>query len=135
MINISGGFDFTKGRTIYTSYTARNGTVYKTGEHITAVPASYDNPFTRVFSFSKQNQDVAGDENAEGTIRGEIRKIVAYGDKKGGYSVYFVIKEDTAPGNKLIFFEDDAVLEKIKAKAKWKSGLISREEYETLKKN
>jgi hypothetical protein len=131
----------------FESYTSQTGDVYKVGDTLRiGVPSSSNGNFLYL-----QSLDIAGNSlpvrsNVSNT-NAEIKKIRVAGSKRAGWKVTFQLKA-TAVSNYFIFAEDgfssgelvsfgmtsDQALQELKrAKDKLDLGIITQEEYDTIK--
>lgn len=136
----------TKGE--YTSYVASDGAVYKIGDRIKiGIPSS-----NKTFAFITEGDGflipITNLTVASSGQETEIKKIWVGGNKRVGYSVSFRTKGLTGVSNYSIHFEnalstgevkgfgktsDEALSELKKAKDKLDLGLITQEEFDSLK--
>ena len=139
----------------YTSYVSKDGIIYKVGDKL-KIGTPYQSPtlpysnntfkclFMTIgilYTPTPLTVEFSGSE-------AEIKKIQVIGSKKLGYSVFFITKGNIAMVNYKIMIEgaiatgeirtvaktsDEALAELRKAKDKLDLGLITPEEYNTLK--
>lgn len=132
----------------FTSYVGSDGGIYKIGDRIKiGVPSS-----NKTFAYISEGDGfLLPITNLTASASGqetEIKKIYVIGNKRAGYSVSFRTKGITGLSNYTVQFEnalstgeikgfgktsDDALAELKKAKDKLDLGLITQEQFDTLK--
>lgn len=138
--------NLTSGKGEFTSYVSKSGTVFKIGDKVTlGIPSAL-----KTFAFVNEGAliltPLTSASSGEST---EIKKIGLVGSKRTGFVPVFRTKGFIALSNYTIDIEnalttgevkstgmtsDEALTELKKAKDKLDLGLISKEEFETIKK-
>lgn len=132
----------------FTSYVGSDGGIYKIGARIKIGVPSSNKTFAYITEgdgFLLPITNLTASASGQET---EIKKIFVVGNKRAGYSVSFRTKGVTGLSNYSVQFEnalstgeikgfgktsDDALAELKKAKDKLDLGLITQEQFETLK--
>ena len=131
----------------FESYTSKSGDIYKVGDTLKiGTPSSGNGRFLYLTSVDISGQQLPVRANVSNT-NAEIKKIRVAGSKRAGWKVTFQLKA-TAVSNYFIFAEDgfssgelvsfgmtsDQALQDLKrAKDKLDLGIITQDEYDTIK--
>lgn len=133
---------------IFESYESKDGSIYKVGDTIVIGTPSV----LKSFAFIYEGSTLLGYTSANIALSGnnsEIKRILATGTRRSGFSVQLVCKDALGVGGNIRvdlenaiksgevksfgMTSDEALAELKKAKDKLDLGLISEEEYEKIK--
>lgn len=132
----------------YTTYTSKDGTVYKIGDKIRIGVPSSGKDFTFITQGDGITSDITALPASFSGIETEIKRMDILGSKRAGFQISFRTKGLTGLVNYSIQFEnaletgevkssgissDDALIELKKAKDKLDLELITQAEYDSIK--